>query len=72
MRKLVLLLALALVATVGTLPVTDGAQALESSTVVANASSSWQTNGTVWSLAYAKGAVYLGGRALVLRSAFDL
>jgi Concanavalin A-like lectin/glucanases superfamily len=61
MRKLILLLALSLVATVGSLPITNRAQALEASTVVANASSSWQTNGTVWALAYARGAIYLSG-----------
>jgi hypothetical protein len=62
MRKFILLLALALVATIGILPITGGgAQALEANTVVANASTSWQTNGTVWALAYAHGAVYLSG-----------
>jgi hypothetical protein len=62
MRKFILLLALALVATIGILPVTGGvAQALEANTVVANASTSWQTNGTVWAMAYAHGAVYLSG-----------
>ena len=62
MRKFILLLALALVATIGILPVTGGvAQALEANTVVANASSSWQTNGTVWALAYSHGAVYASG-----------
>lgn len=30
-------------------------------TVVANTSSSWQTNGTVWSMAYANGRIYLAG-----------
>src|SRR6266536_2816201 len=63
MRKFAVLLAMALVATVGVgvVAAPNGAQALESDTVVANASSSWQTNGTVWSLAYVGGAVYLGG-----------
>jgi hypothetical protein len=61
MRKLILLLALLLAATVGMLPLASGAQALEANTVVANASSSWQTNGTVWALAYARGVVYASG-----------
>ena len=58
MRKLVLILTLA-VAVIGLLPV-QGAMASEG-TLVANTSSAWQTNGVVWSLAYARGAVYLGG-----------
>src|SRR6266508_1990926 len=65
MRKFAVLLAMALVATVGVgvgvVAAPNGAQALESDTVVANASSSWQTNGTVWSLAYVGGVVYLSG-----------
>lgn len=61
MRKLILLLALSLAATMVVLPFTRGTQALEANTVVANASSSWQTNGTVWALASARGAVYLSG-----------
>jgi hypothetical protein len=61
MRKLIVLLALVLVATVGMVPLGNGAQALEANTVVANASSTWQTNGTVWALAYAHGAVYASG-----------
>jgi Concanavalin A-like lectin/glucanases superfamily len=60
MRKLILLLALVLAATVGMVPITS-AHALEASTVVANASSTWQTNGTVWALAYARGVVYASG-----------
>ena len=58
MRKLVLILTLA-VAVIGLLPV-QSAVASEG-TIVANTSSSWQTNGVVWALAYANGAVYLGG-----------
>ena len=61
MRKLIVLLALVLAATVGMVPIIDGARALEANTVVANASSSWQTNGTVWALAYARGVVYASG-----------
>jgi Concanavalin A-like lectin/glucanases superfamily len=61
MRKLLLLLALSLAATFGILPITNGAQALEADTLVANASSSWQTNGTVWALGYARGVIYLSG-----------
>jgi hypothetical protein len=61
MRKLTLLLALLLAATVGVVPFAGGAQALEANTVVANASSSWQTNGTVWALGYANGVVYASG-----------
>jgi hypothetical protein len=61
MRKLILLLALVLAATVGMTPLATGARAMEANTVVANASSTWQTNGTVWSLAYAHGVVYASG-----------
>jgi hypothetical protein len=61
MRKLILLLALLLAATVAVVPFAGGAQALEANTVVANASTSWQTNGTVWALAYAHGVVYASG-----------
>jgi hypothetical protein len=61
MRKVILLLALLLAATVAVVPFAGGAQALEANTVVANASSSWQTNGTVWTLAYANGVVYASG-----------
>jgi Concanavalin A-like lectin/glucanases superfamily len=61
MRKLILLLAALLAATVGLVPFAGGAQALEAATVVANASSSWQTNGTVWTLAYSNGVVYASG-----------
>jgi hypothetical protein len=60
MRKLILPLALLLAAMVAVVPFA-GAQALEANTVVANASTSWQTNGTVWTLAYAKGVVYASG-----------
>jgi hypothetical protein len=59
MRKIVRLLALGLAAAMTVLPM-YGATASEG-TVVANTSSSWQTNGTVWALAYARGAIYLGG-----------
>ncbi len=61
MRKFILLLALVLAATVGMVPIINSAQAQEASTVVANASSTWQTNGTVWALAYARGVVYASG-----------
>jgi Concanavalin A-like lectin/glucanases superfamily len=61
MRKLILLLAALLAATVGVVPFAGGAQALEANTVVANASSTWQTNGTVWTLAYSNGVVYASG-----------
>jgi hypothetical protein len=61
MRKLILLLAALLAASVGLVPFAGGAQALEAATVVANASSSWQTNGTVWTLAYSNGVVYASG-----------
>jgi hypothetical protein len=61
MRKLLRLLAALLAATVGVVPLAGGAQALEADTVVANASSTWQTNGTVWALAYARGVVYASG-----------
>jgi hypothetical protein len=61
MRKLILSLALALAATVAMVPIINGAQALEADTVVANASSLWQTNGTVWALAYARGVLYASG-----------
>jgi hypothetical protein len=61
MRKLILLLALVLAATVGMTPLATGAHAMEANTVVANASSTWQTNGTVWALAYAAGRVYASG-----------
>ncbi|HZD73328.1 MAG TPA: LamG-like jellyroll fold domain-containing protein, partial [Actinomycetota bacterium] len=37
------------------------ARALEADTVVANHSPIWQTNGTVWALAYAHGVVYASG-----------
>jgi len=36
-------------------------------TVVGNTSSSWQTNGIVWALAYADGVVYLGGDFTAVR-----
>src|SRR6266508_4250233 len=61
MRKLIVLLALMLAATVGMVPMTGGAQALEADTVVANSTPTWQTNGTVWALAYANGVVYASG-----------
>jgi large repetitive protein len=61
MRKLIVLLALLLAATVGMTPLATGAHAMEANTVVANASSTWQTNGTVWALAYAAGRVYASG-----------
>src|SRR6266508_349001 len=61
MRKLIVLLALMLAATVGMVPMTGGAQAMEADTVVANSTPTWQTNGTVWSLAYANGVVYASG-----------
>jgi len=30
-------------------------------TVVANTSSSWQTNGVMWALGYARDVIYVGG-----------
>src|SRR5829696_6044460 len=59
MRKMAVLLALSLVAAVGVLPM-QLAGASESAEV-ANTSPAWQTNGTVWTMAYANGAVYLAG-----------
>jgi len=60
MRRSMLLLVLALVAAaVGLVPM-QAAQANEG-TLVGNFASSWQTNGTVWAMAYAKGAVYMAG-----------
>jgi len=67
MRRLVLLLALSMVATIGSLPIVNSAGALEEATVVASTSSTWQTNGTVRALAYANGAVYLGGEFTSVR-----
>jgi Concanavalin A-like lectin/glucanases superfamily len=61
MRKLMVLLALVLAATVGMVPAANVARAMEANTVVANATSIWQTNGTVWALAYAHGVVYASG-----------
>jgi hypothetical protein len=63
MRKIKWLLALA--AAVALLPVV-GATASQG-TVVANTSSSWQTNGIVWTLGYARGVIYLGGDFTAVR-----
>jgi hypothetical protein len=57
MRKLAVVLAV-----VAALVLAQGAVAVaREASLVGNAASSWQTNGTVWALAHAKGVVYLGG-----------
>ncbi len=60
MRRSVLLLVLTLAAAALGLVPMQAAQANEG-TLVGNFASSWQTNGTVWALAYANGAVYMAG-----------
>lgn len=60
-RPVHLLLAAAVLGTASTALAAGPARAAGESTLTADPLSTWQTDGIVWSLAYAKGIVYVGG-----------
>ncbi|MEU9124877.1 fibronectin type III domain-containing protein [Streptomyces sp. NPDC048506] len=60
-RPVHLVLAAALLGTASTALAAGPAQAAGEPTLTADPLSTWQTDGIVWSLAYAKGIVYVGG-----------
>ncbi|GAB7035642.1 fibronectin type III domain-containing protein [Streptomyces sp. NPDC021749] len=61
-RPVHLFLAAAVLGTASTALAAGPAQANGEATLTADPLSTWQTDGIVWSLAYAKGIVYVGGR----------